>query len=298
MALSRLVSNIRKNWAIADAKRDEGLTTPEDIRRYDDISYGPYGTENLMDIYVQKQVQGLQPTIINIHGGGWVYGCKEVYQYYCMSLAQRGFTVVNINYRLAPESRFPAAVEDINAVMTFLEQHGEEYHADKDRLVLIGDSAGGQLVSHYATILTNPEFAGLFEFKLPAVKVKAVGLNCGAYDGKEMVRSGRDQVFLEYLGYPKAPKKVPQELVNKLDALGYMTAAFPAAYIMSAENDFLKNAVEPMRKHLEALGVPCRAKIYGTSEQKDVAHVFEVNIKLEEATLCNDEECAFFREYV
>ncbi len=78
-----------------------------------------------------------------------------------MSLAQRGFTVVNINYRLAPETRFPGAVEDINQALTFIEKNGDKYFIDKNRLILVGDSAGGQLVSHYATIFTNPEFAKL-----------------------------------------------------------------------------------------------------------------------------------------
>lgn len=297
MKLSKTVKAIRVNWAKADAKRDEGLQTPEDIRRFDNISYGPFGTENLMDIYVQKEVTAPQPTIVNIHGGGWVYGCKEIYQFYCMSLAQRGFTVVNINYRLAPESRFPAAVEDINAVMTFLSEKGAEYYVDAKRLVMVGDSAGGQLVSHYATILTNPEFAAKFDFAVPDVQVKAVGLNCGAYDGKKMSRAiFKEEVFKEYLGY--VGKRVPVELQDKLDALSYMTGAFPPAFIMSAQNDFLKNAVKPMREHLEALGVPCDSKIYGKKSQKEVAHVFHVNIRLPEATECNDDECNFFKKYV
>ena len=78
----------------------------------------------------------------------------------------RGFTVVNINYRLAPENKFPAAVEDINMAVKFIEEQGKDYFIDKDRLVMVGDSAGGQLVSHYAAILTNPEFAKLFDFEV------------------------------------------------------------------------------------------------------------------------------------
>ena len=111
MEISKLVQDIRINWAIGDAKRDAGLTTPDDIMRFDDISYGPYGKDNLLDIYVLKDTKTVRPTIVNIHGGGWVYGCKEIYQFYCMRLAERGFTVVNINYRLAPETRFPALRE-------------------------------------------------------------------------------------------------------------------------------------------------------------------------------------------
>ena len=117
--ISEVVRDIRINWKISDDKRDEGLTTPEDIIRFDDISYGPYGDANLLDIYHQKKVTKPQKTIISIHGGGWVYGSKEQYQFYGMRLAQRGFTFVNFNYRLAPEYKYPTALEDINQVFLF-----------------------------------------------------------------------------------------------------------------------------------------------------------------------------------
>lgn len=291
--MNPIVEDIRVNWAIADAKRDEGLTTPDDIMRFDDIPYGPYGKDNLLDIYVQKSADILQPAIVNIHGGGWVYGSKEIYQFYCMSLAQRGFSVVNINYRLAPENRFPAAVEDINRALTFIAQNGDKYFVDKDRLVLVGDSAGGNLVSHYATVYSNPQFAALFDFKVPDVEIKAVGLNCGAYDGRRMALMRNDDVFLEYIGH-----NPDEAAINRVDALAYMNRNFPPAYIMSAVNDFLLCEAEPMYQHLTKLGVPCVKKIYGTEEQKEIGHVFHVNCRLSEAAQCNDGECDFFKRYV
>lgn len=296
MKISENVKNIRINWALGDKERDEGLTTPDDIKRFDDISYGPYGTENLLDIYVMKNVTKPGPTIVNIHGGGWVYGSKEVYQFYCMSLAQRGFTVVNINYRLAPETLFPGAVEDINAAITFLEKEGYKYYVDKDRLVLVGDSAGGQLVSHYATILTNPEFAAKFDFKTPDVTVKAVGLNCGAYFTRDMATNRDDDVFLEYLGCVE--KEVPEELIDRVDTIKYMTSDFPPAFVMSTECDFLLHMAAPMAEHLKSLSVPYELKIYGAKDRPEIGHVFHVNCRLEEAKICNDEEAEFFSKYV
>lgn len=296
MHLSKAVRTIRTDWALSDAKRDEGLKTPETIARFGNISYGPYGQENLLDIYVDREAAGLLPTIVNIHGGGWVYGSKEIYQYYCMSLVQYGFTVVNINYRLAPETHFPGAVEDINQALTYLAENGAAYHVDRERLVLVGDSAGGQLVSHYATILTNPEFAGLFDFKVPQVTVKAVGLNCGHYDGRELALKGRKELFAEYLGHKW--RKPKAQLLQMVDAKKYMTNAFPPAYIMSSECDFLREEARPMYDFLQGLGVPCEVKIYGSPEREDIGHVFQVNVKLQEAAECNREECAFFKRYV
>lgn len=288
------VQDIRRNWAIADAKRDEGLVTPVNIKRYDNISYGPYGDENLMDIYVEKSVSGKQATIVNVHGGAWVYGCKEVYQYYCMSLAERGFTVVNINYRLAPESIFPAALEDLNEVIKFIETKGEQYYIDKEKVFLVGDSAGAQIVSHYAAILTNQSFAKLFNFKLPSITIKGLGLNCGAYDTKGMVINGLGKIFLEYIGCKS--KEPDKELLDKIDVISNITRDFPPSYIVSSEHDFLKSNAKPMYELLSGLGVRTKMKIYGAKDKPEIGHVFHVNIRLDEARLCNDEEWGFLTQ--
>jgi len=296
MEISKYVKDLRISWAENDAKRDAGLTTPDDIIRFDNISYGVHGVDNLLDIYVPKGTNKPLPTIINIHGGGWVYGNKEIYQYYCMGLAQRGFTVVNINYRVAPETRFPGAVEDINNALKFIEKHGAEYFADKDRLVLVGDSAGGQLVSHFATILTNEAFAKLFDFEAAKVTVKALGLNCGTYDGRSMALRRNDEVFLEYID---CVDKTPDDaLLERVDALKYMNGSFPPSYIMSAECDFLLSCAQPMYDYLTELGVPCEIKIYGDKTRPEIGHDFHVDCRLKEAKICNDNECEFFKRFV
>ncbi|MGN1105754.1 MAG: alpha/beta hydrolase, partial [Huintestinicola sp.] len=255
-----------------------------------------HGTDNLLDIYVQKTVTNIQPTIVNVHGGGWVYGSKELYQYYCMDLAMRGFTVVNINYRLAPENRFPSAVEDINMVMHFLAASGNKYFVDKNRLIMVGDSAGGQLVSHYAAILTDPEFAALFDFDVPDVTVRALGLNCGAYNGRTMAENGLNEVFSEYLGIIGSEPSA--ELLEKIDTMKHITTAYPPSYVMSSEADFLLQEAEPMFKCIASKGVPAVKKVYGSKDRPEIGHIFHVNIRLDEAAKCNDDECEFFRKHL
>ena len=299
VVISKAVQDIRTNWAISDAKRDEGLTTPEDIIRYDNISYGPYGEWNLLDIYHKKDVTSPQPVIVNIHGGGWVYGNKEIYQFYCMNLAQRGFVVVNFNYRLAPEVNYPAPLEDINAVMTFMKEHAAEYYLDTENVFVVGDSAGGQLASHYLTIFTNPEYAKYYDFEVPALTIRAAGLNCGIYDMKKRIEDGLEERIEDYVGKENYDKEMNGVTVREtLDVVGNMTENFVPSYVMSAHNDFLLDHAEPMYQHLKNLGVDCEMKIYGSKEQAEIAHVFHVNIKLEEARECNDDECAFFRKYI
>lgn len=299
VVISKAVQDIRTNWAISDAERDEGLTTPEDIKRYDNISYGPHDVWNLLDIYHQKDVTGPMPVIVNIHGGGWVYGNKEIYQFYCMNLAQRGFTVVNFNYRLAPEVKYPAPLEDINGVMTFIKEHAKEYYMDTDNVFVVGDSAGGQLASQYLTIYSNPDYAAFFDFEVPDIKIRAAGLNCGLYDVKKSIEVGLEERIKDYVGEENYSKVLGKGTVlESLDVVGNITKDFVPSFVMSAVNDFLVAHAEPMYKHLKNLGVDCDMKIYGSKEQEEVAHVFHVNIKLEEARKCNDDECAFFRKHM
>lgn len=68
-----------------DTVRDAGLTAPEDVIRYDDIPYGDDARWQSLDIYRPRAAEArFLPVIVSVHGGGWVYGSKEVYQFYCM----------------------------------------------------------------------------------------------------------------------------------------------------------------------------------------------------------------------
>ena len=69
--MSKTSERVRKEWKIGDAKRDAGLTTPEDIERFDNIAYGSDPVWNLLDVYRPKEQKGKLPVIVNIHGGGY-----------------------------------------------------------------------------------------------------------------------------------------------------------------------------------------------------------------------------------
>ena len=93
--MEKMSSIIRREFKKGDDIRDAGLTAPDDVIRYKDIAYGKDSAMQVLDVYRPKDTEGNLPVIVSVHGGGWVYGDKELYQYYCMSIAQRGFAVVN-----------------------------------------------------------------------------------------------------------------------------------------------------------------------------------------------------------
>lgn len=274
----------------SDAKRDRGLKTPEDIRRIDRIPYGPDARWNTLDVYRPRGKAGKLPVIVNIHGGGYVYGSTKQYQFYCMGLAQRGFAVVSYNYHLAPKYKFPTPVRDTNLVMEWICRKAEIYGFDTDNVVIVGDSAGAQLASQYAVICTDPEYAKIMEITPPEFTLRAVGLNCGMYDLKK--RAGEipgNKLMIDYF------TKDPSVYGKKLDVLSHVTEKFPPAYLLSAKGDFLVEQCRPMAELLRSKGVPCEYRIYGDEK---TGHVFHLDMRSDLARKANDEEIAFIREHL
>ena len=273
----------------ADKKRDSLIPLPQGITECRNISYGSHGKDNLLDVYYPMGTLDPLPTIVSIHGGGYVYGSKEIYRRYGMDMARRGFAFVNFNYRLAPAWRFPTPLWDTNAVMEWICKNAARYHLDPSRIILIGDSAGAQLASQYAAIATNPDYAALFHMTVPGITIRALGLNCGMYDMEERAKGPRKGLALDYLG-----KEVSGDdpRFRVLDAIG---ADYPPAFITTACNDFLRPYAKPMYELLLSRGVRAEWKCYGTEEDKTIGHVFHVNIPLPEAIRCNDDAAAFFR---
>lgn len=281
----------RSSFLKGDTERDRGLATPDDITREDNIRYAGH-KDNVMDIYYPKGTEGLNPAIVSVHGGAWVSGSKETYQYYCMSLAQRGFTVVNCSYRLAPETVFPGSIEDINKVFTWIMANGREHHIDTGNLFAVSDSSGAQITSQYAAILTNPGFAALFPFSAPeGLKLRAIALNCGVYDAKTYLLADSDAPIHYYV------QDMSEANLEAMNTTKYITSSYPPSFIITANRDFLRKNAEPMHELLKSLGVPSELRVYGTDE-KMLGHVFHLDIRNDTAVSCSDEECAFFRSYL
>lgn len=294
--MSKASDTMRREWAINDARRDAGLTTPEDIERFDTLSYGPDQKWNVLDVYRPKKFHGILPVIVSVHGGGWVYGDKELYQFYCMSLAQRGFAVVNFTYRLAPEVKYPAPLEDTNRVLEWMYAHQDEYGLDMDNVFLVGDSAGGHLAGLYAAICTNPEYAKNYEFQVPNGFVpRALGLNCGAYVplGAIVINGDQDRELMEDF-LPEKGSQREKELIN---VPGHVTEAYPPVYLMTCVGDFCRPQASLLEKALKEKNIDYRYVIYG-DERNPLYHVFHVTVQEPMGQKCNEEECAFFRERI
>jgi len=121
---------------------------------------GVPGADKLkLDIYSNSH-QGLWPAVVGIHGGAWVQGDKSMDNkvYVCQVLANNGYVVFDINYRLAPEYAIKRQVEDVLAAVIWVKEHAQEYGADPSRVALAGGSAGGHLAAVAAWNGDDPFF--------------------------------------------------------------------------------------------------------------------------------------------
>ncbi len=136
------------------------VATIDKVTLHENVTYADLGDRKLrMDIYQPRQ-SGLKPAILVVHGGGWFKGNKEKFRPLARYLAQYGFVTAAIEYRLAGEAYFPAAVQDCNTATRFLRKHAAKYDIDPKRIGAIGGSAGGHLVGLMATSNGNPELLG------------------------------------------------------------------------------------------------------------------------------------------
>ena len=163
---------------LADA--DEDVRTPPAIRfrqvarpfkfrkaeveRIRNVSYGPHGKRNQLDIYKPRDATGSSPVLFQIHGGGWLIGNKEEQALPLMyHLASRGWVCVAANYRLSPRATFPDHLIDVKRALAWIKRHGAEYGADPRFVVVTGGSAGGHLAALVGLTANDPEYQPGFE---------------------------------------------------------------------------------------------------------------------------------------
>lgn len=128
-------------------ERISTTATPEPVEHIEDRTIPGPGGEMPIRIY-NPHHEGTHPALIFFHGGGWVVGSIETHDGLCRSLANLSqCIIVSVDYRLAPEHRFPKAVEDAYAAVQWVAENGSSIHVDTSRLAVGGDSAGGNLAA-------------------------------------------------------------------------------------------------------------------------------------------------------
>ncbi|MNF46230.1 Carboxylesterase NlhH [compost metagenome] len=207
-------------------------------------------------LYRPEDNDGL-PLLVFFHGGGFVIGNLDTHDNLCRSLARLcGAVVVSVAYRLAPESRFPAAPHDCYRATCDLVERAGELGFDASRLALAGDSAGANLaiaVSRLAQIRKGPRIAYQCLF-YPAADAR-----CDSASHKEFGEGyflTREQMRWFWNQYLARPEQGDEALASPLRAEDL--AGLPPTTLLSAEYDPLRDEGEAFARRLEEAGVTTR----------------------------------------
>ncbi|WP_294798781.1 alpha/beta hydrolase [uncultured Eubacterium sp.] len=163
-----IVKIMQVSWKFcdkSDKKRMATQTPPKNVVKVKDVEYlddgNPY---HKFDVFYPEGTipkEGL-PVIIDIHGGGWMYASKDLNEYYCMELANKGYCVFSISYRLVPDVTVYEQIKDCTDALAYINSNMKNYPANKKTVMLTGDSAGGQLALYSTILNNNPDAREIF----------------------------------------------------------------------------------------------------------------------------------------
>lgn len=153
-------------FAANDLPRSSRRRTPEGIDVVGGIPYVNDGDRfHFLDFYAPTQVDGARrplPAYIDIHGGGFTYGYKELNKNFCVNLAAQGFAVFSLNYRLMPAAGFREQLSDVCAALTWISEHIEDYPVDPHAVFVTGDSAGATIGLYILALAADPSMRKAF----------------------------------------------------------------------------------------------------------------------------------------
>ena len=143
--------------AIANFVMSSSWKPPEGVRMIENVVYAsPEGRDLRLDLFFPTSATGPVPAVLMFHGGGWAWGGKTDFREQCVYLAREGFAAACVEYRLARERIYPAAVDDAKAAVRWTRANAVRFGIDPTRIVAMGMSAGGHLA---ATLGVTPEKA-------------------------------------------------------------------------------------------------------------------------------------------
>lgn len=218
------------------------------------ISLGEH-TPATVDLQIPSG-SGPHPVLVYLHGGAWVAGSPASHRKLTARIAESGFVVVSVDYRLAPENPFPAGLEDCIDAVYWAAANAGDYGGDPARLAIGGDSAGANLAAAAAGVLAS---------RLTAPRLSAAVLIYGVFDMHDMGDDGANRfIHQAYL---------PGESIDLLNdprvSPIHCAQALPPCFVTVGTQDSLLEQNREFRDALIAAGRPC---VY--VEERSMPHGF------------------------
>lgn len=273
---------------------------PAGIREQLDIRYGA-AEEARLDVYLPPEGAAAgRPTIVWIHGGGFVGGDRKDVAPYLKILAGRGYPAVALGYTLAPAAQYPGPVLQANEALGFLQREGRRLGLDPTRIVLAGDSAGAHIAAQLAAGLTGKDYAELLGLT-PAVDpaaLRAVALFCGAFDPTALDLTGPLGSFVRSVlfAYFGASNPLDSERITEAAVPRYVTEAFPRSFISVGNGDPLAPQSVMMAQALRDRGVKVDTLFFPPETEPKLPHEYQFDLDRAEGRQALDRLTAFLSD--
>ena len=270
----------RKSIAVAPANYSEMENRIDIVKN---ASYPSALPDNTLDLYLPKNKTGRLPVVLWVHGGAFVGGDKSDVALYATALAAEGFAVVCMNYRRAPEAKYPAPLTQTQDAYRWLKESADLYSFDLNRFVLAGDSAGAHIVAQFAAIQSNSAYAAEMNFEqtVPLHTLKALLLFCGPFDVAKM-DAGNNATMNFFIGRAAwayfGTNDWATQYAHQATISNHVTKTFPAAFITDGNHFSFESHGRELADALEQKGVPVETYfIPSGTETAEHEYQFQMN---------------------
>ncbi len=296
----KAINLIEKFWANVKKGDDARIAlqpVPTGYSEIKDVAYmGDGHKHHLYDVYRPEGNDDVLPTIIDIHGGGWYYGDKELNGYFCKSLVKHGFAVASVSYRLCPEVTFVEQIRDCVEAIKHIFAHADEYKMDKNNVFIAGDSAGGHIVGILCNLMKDKDLQAKYGVDID-FDIKAGAMICPACEPCEMLPLISKLYFNPLFG--KGHEKNGMKEMTSFRST--LAKDIMPIFVVTAHADLLRkqsiDCFELLKQNGSDTQLFYGAKLPGAEHKLD--HVFNViHYEWQESQTCNAEMCAFFKKYI
>lgn len=281
---------LRQLWPEPSREQTEALEAlaPRDVHVERDVVVDPDDPQGRIDVYRPSAAGATPlPVVVWVHGGGFITGTKEGLDTYLPHIAAAGFTVVAVEYTVAPQARYPTPVDQTQRALRYVVGHAADLGADPTQVVLAGDSAGAQIAAQTAMCDSQSGYAaraGLPRADLPA-PLRGVVLYSGALDlhlTKSATGAAKWIVQTMMWAYTGSRDPTDDAHLEMASLPQHVTAAFPPSFISTGPGDPLLAHSKSMADHLRAAGAQVRT-LWFPDAPSAIGHEYAMDLRTPQA---------------
>ena len=263
---------------------------PEGVRAERKIPYiQDYNRDHMLCLYYPKSMKEGEklPAVINIHGGGWLFGHVEDSEQYMAELASMGYAVMGMGYRLIPSTDMQGIVQDIYTSLHWLEQFGPKRGFDLGKVLLTGDSAGAHLSLLVACIQESPELQKIYGVTPVSFPISTVGISCPCVEmsalyllpaGSEEEKQKLSDAYRELMLGEQGEAAPWSGALSFSEFIRFVpdVKKLPPVFFIGSENESLHFQTKLLLKSFEEYGVKYEPLIWKKEDGAHLMHVFNV----------------------